>query len=142
MRLMSHASPQASLLNRAPAPVLRFTLRQHCIGAGIQEWRDAPWGSAVHDAEFSVSVATPEEAARAAEERRQENEAAVMQQEVGFMSPDACLACAGFRVVACSCPCCIRTGRCVHPLLQRSSWCHMHGMLLQSSSVPVVANGT
>ena len=41
----------------------------------------------MHDAEFSVSVASPEEAARAAEERRLEEEEATMQDEVGFLAP-------------------------------------------------------
>ena len=36
----------------------------------------------MHDAEFSVSVASPEEAARAAEERWLEEEEAAMQEEV------------------------------------------------------------
>jgi len=52
-----------------------------------QEWGDGPRGPRVHDAEFSVSVASPEEAVRAAEERRLEEEEAAMQEEVGFLAP-------------------------------------------------------
>jgi hypothetical protein len=59
----------------------------HWISLASQVWTDAPRGFVVHDAEFSASVASPEEAARAAEERQQEQQEAVMQEEVGVVGP-------------------------------------------------------
>ena len=64
------------------ASAVHNTLRRRFPVACAQAWQEAPWrGPEVRDAEFSVSVASPEEAARAAEERRLEEEEAVMQQE-------------------------------------------------------------